>query len=90
MVNQKIRSRSDKKTIKRLPGGGHAIHTRRGKVNTASCSDCGEKLSGVPTGNKFKISKLPKTKKRPERPFGGVLCGSCLKKIIKEKLRMLR
>ncbi|MGC9009697.1 MAG: hypothetical protein ACP5I7_03680 [Sulfolobales archaeon] len=32
---------------------------------------------------------MPKTLKRPERMFGGVLCHRCLEEILKEKVRSL-
>ena len=36
------------------------------------------------------MAKLPKTKKRPERPFGGNLCSDCMRKIMKEKARSVK
>jgi large subunit ribosomal protein L34e len=33
------------------------------------------------------MRRLPKTKKRPERKFGGVLCPACTSDLIKKDVR---
>jgi len=43
-------------------------------------------LVGVPKGRDSEIRKMPKTKKRPERPFGGKLCSSCMRREVKGRL----
>ncbi len=50
------------------------------------CARCGAILNGVPI-KEGERRKLPKTKKRPERMFGGVLCAKCLREILKEAVR---
>jgi large subunit ribosomal protein L34e len=52
------------------------------KPSNAKCGVCGAILSGVPRERPYKMQKLPKTKKRPERPFGGVLCSACSRRKI--------
>ena len=37
----------------------------------------------------MEIRKLAKTERRPERPFGGVLCSECMRKIEKLRVRVL-
>ncbi len=33
------------------------------------------------------MRQLPKTMKRPERPYGGVLCSRCMRQLIKDDVR---
>ena len=46
------------------------------------CKNCRKVLSGIPNTIPSKFKTLPKTKKRPSRPYGGVLCSSCMRKEI--------
>ena len=86
MVQRYLRSRTIKrikiKTTKRT-----APHYRRKKPKQARCSICNDFLKGIPRGNNCEIKKLPKTKKRPERPYGGVLCSKCSRKKIMESIQ---
>jgi large subunit ribosomal protein L34e len=41
----------------------------------------------VPRLRPVELRKLPKTKKRPQRIFGGVLCPSCLTRVLKRAIR---
>ncbi|MFQ5892309.1 MAG: 50S ribosomal protein L34e, partial [Candidatus Methanofastidiosia archaeon] len=71
----------------RTPGGRRVIHYERRKPSFHKCASCGAKLHGVPRGNPFEIRRLPKSKRRPQRPYGGYLCPKCLKKKLKEDAR---
>ena len=68
----------------RTPGGKLVIHKVEKKVNFAKCGVCGTPLAGVPRVKAYKLKSMAKTKKRPERMYGGVLCPSCLGKKIAE------
>ncbi|MEM2192547.1 MAG: hypothetical protein QXG38_02910 [Candidatus Hadarchaeales archaeon] len=59
-------------------------HFRRKLPKIATCGMCGRPLSGIPRV----VRALPKSKKRPNRPFGGNLCSSCMREIVKEKARV--
>jgi large subunit ribosomal protein L34e len=48
---------------------------------------CQAILSGVPRERPFKLAQLAKTERRPERPYGGVLCSKCMRKTIVAKVR---
>jgi len=87
MVSPKLRSRSYRKTQKRTPGGRLKFRYRRNKVSKARCSICKKPLSGVPRKRPSSMSKLSKSKKKPERLYGGNLCVSCLRNLIKERAR---
>jgi large subunit ribosomal protein L34e len=81
------RSRSIRKVKKRVPGGRTVTHYSRKSPKAAHCSKCSGILKGIPRKRAFKMHKLSKTKKRPERPHGGNLCTRCMRSLIIEKAR---
>jgi large subunit ribosomal protein L34e len=70
------------KTPKRL-----ITHYERKKPKRAVCAICKKELHGIPRAFPKELQSMAKTKKRPERPYGGYLCSECLRKIMKEKAR---
>ena len=73
---RRIKTKTPKKTV---------THYRKPKPKTAKCGICGAELKGIPRAKPNKLKNMAKTKKRPERRFGGVLCSRCSrKKIIQE------
>jgi len=87
MPSGKHKSGRYRKIFVRTPGSKVKIHYRERKPSKAICSSCKKKLAGVPRERPAKFNKLPKTAKRPERPFGGVLCSKCMRSTIKNKAR---
>jgi len=86
MPSPKFRSRSlrrihVRKTI------GKTIHYKKRKPKIAHCAVCGAILKGVPRERPYKMRNIPKTQKRPERPYGGMLCSKCTRNLIKGKVR---
>ena len=71
----------------KTPGGKLVLHYKKKKPGKAKCSNCGKPLHGVPRERPYKMRTMAKTKKRPSRPFGGVLCSACMRKKIVEKAR---
>jgi large subunit ribosomal protein L34e len=65
------------------PGGRNKRVFSERNPNPARCGGCGAVLKGIPRD----VQGLSKTQKRPERPFGGVLCGSCMREEIKLRVR---
>lgn len=78
----KQKSRSKRRVYVRTIGGENKVHYREKKPKKKKCSQCGKELQGIPHKIKSKFKSLPKTKKRPQRPYGGVLCSSCMRKKI--------
>jgi large subunit ribosomal protein L34e len=79
----KHKSRTLRRVFVKPPGGGKTrIHYRKRKINLKRCKECNKILPGIPKLIQSKFKKLPKTKKRPQRPYGGVLCSSCMRKKI--------
>lgn len=77
MVRGNLRSRTFRRVFVHTPGNKTVMHYRRRKPNFAQCADCGVRLKAVPRGLPAELKNMPKTMKRPERPFGGVLCSAC-------------
>jgi len=55
------------------------MHYARRKPGHAECGNCGARLQAVPRGYPSELRGLPKSAKRPERPYGGVLCSKCMR-----------
>ena len=87
MAEAKIKSRTFRRIKVKLPGNRVTVHYRKRKPRQAICAGCGAVLHGVPRERPYKMRNLPKTMKRPERPYGGVLCSECTRKVMIEKAR---
>ena len=81
------RTRSLRKIHVRLPGGETVVHYEKRRPGPARCAICGRPLNGVPRLRPVELRKLPKTAKRPERPFGGMICHECLERLLKRSIR---
>ena len=86
--------RSKSRTYRRLrvktPGARNVLHYGRRKPSPAECAECGAVLKAVPRGLPYQMRTLPKTKKRPERPYGGYLCSGCMRKLFVNKARAVQ
>ena len=87
MPTGKHKSKTYRKISVRTPGNRVAVHYRRKKPAKAKCGSCKKELAGVPQDIPAKVNNLPKSKKRPERPYGGVLCSACMRSLLKDKVR---
>ena len=76
-----------RKVFVRTPGGRSTIHYRERKPQRALCSKCQKPLLGVPREGPAKMRNMPKTAKRPERPYGGVLCSACMRLVLRAQAR---
>ena len=84
------KSRSLRRIKVKVPGGTTKLVYKKRKPKKAKCSICGAALKGVPRENATKMKNLAKTKKRPQRPYGGVLCSMCMRKLMVSKARSLK
>ena len=86
MVRGNRRSRTYRRIHIKTPSGKNKIIYKKRKIGDSKCADCGKRLYlKKSTQNKFK--NITKSKKRPERPFGGYLCSKCTRKKIIELVR---
>jgi large subunit ribosomal protein L34e len=80
------RSRSRRKIFYRAPSGETRVRYEKKKTGKIKCGLCGAQLHGVPHGKRpVEVRKLNKSRKRPERMFGGVLCHKCLERVLKTR-----
>lgn len=86
MVTGRLRSRTFRRVKIRTPGSIVKIHYRRRNPAKATCGNCCFDLKGVPRLLPFEARNTAKTKKRPERPYGGNFCSKCTREIIKSKI----
>ena len=89
MPAPRFRSRTFRRVFVKTPGGITKLHYRKRKPAKAHCAGCGIELPGVPRERPYKMQNMCKTKKRPERKFGGVLCTRCSRAKIKEAARQM-
>ena len=82
------KSRSLRKIYKRLPSSKVKLHYEKRKPGKQKCANCGSYLHGTLNLRQFKMRNIAKTKKRPERMFGGYLCSYCSRGKIKEIVRL--
>ena len=75
----KTKSRTFRRIYKRTPSGINKIMYVKPAPKKLACAGCKQELHGIP---RKPLSKLSKTQKRPERPFGGVLCSKCTRRQI--------
>ncbi len=76
-----------RKIFVKTPGSNTHVQYRQRKPSKAVCAHCKKELMGVPRELPAKMRNMPKTAKRPERPYGGVLCSACMRGVMKEKAR---
>lgn len=89
MPEGRLKSRTLARIYRRTTKKGVVIHYKKRKPKLARCGGCGAVLKGVPRERPFKMQKMAKTKKRPERPYGGVLCSKCTRALIIKKARKI-
>ncbi|MFH1072970.1 MAG: 50S ribosomal protein L34e [Nanoarchaeota archaeon] len=84
MPSGRFKSRTFRRVHVRTPKGVSTLRYDRRKPKNAHCGRCGDSLKGIPRLLPGKMHNLAKTKKRPERPYGGTLCTKCMRQKIKE------
>ena len=80
------RSRTYRRVFKKVASRVSLQYHRR-KPSHSKCSSCSSQLHGIPRELPFKMATLPKTKKRPQRPYGGKLCSKCTRIEIVDKFQ---
>jgi len=76
---QPHRTRSLRRIKVKLPGGRITIHYKKRKPKKATCIVTKKPLPGVPRYTPVKLRKLPKSQRRPNRPYGGMLSSKAMR-----------
>ena len=79
-MSVKKSDRTSKKRRYTSPGGSRRLAYHKKKTVKLYCRACGKELLGVPTNMRGKS----KSERVPNRPYAGVYCSSCTRKVIKE------
>ncbi len=87
MVEGKFKSGRFARTHVKVPGGRTVPRFTERTPRQPHCSGCGAPLHGIPRMRRVEAKNAPKTAKRPERPYGGVLCSACMRKRIVEQTK---
>ena len=87
MVSGKHKSKRFRKVFVKTPGGKTVVHRRERKPRKARCAIYGTPLEGVANERPAKMRNMPKTKKRPTRPFGGILSSRALRYVLRRRAR---
>ena len=82
------KSRTLRRVYRKTPGNRTVVHYKKKKPKKSRCAGCSALLKGVPRERPHKMKKISKTKKRPERPYGGYYCSKCMRKLMIEKARI--
>lgn len=87
----KYRSRKGYRAkFRKTPGGRTVVHFEKRRPKPARCASCGKVLYGTARERAYKMRNTPKTKRRPERPYGGYFCSRCARKKLLKKLEVRR
>ncbi len=84
----RYRSRTLRRVQRVTPGGRTVVHYNYKSQGKHTCAICGDVLLGKPRGKPFEIAKLSKSERKPERPFGGMLCSPCSRRIMKLRAQL--
>jgi large subunit ribosomal protein L34e len=87
MPKRSLRTRSKKRQTLRLPGGRTGTHYTREKIKSQRCARCEKPLSGIPRLISSGVRKLPASQRKIERPYGNLLCPTCLQESLKQAVR---
>ncbi len=87
MRPSKQKSRTMRRVYKTTPGGRNKVDYVLRKPKKLRCFNCNNELHGIPRLRPIKLSNLAKTKRRPQRALGGVMCSACSRRAIIEKSR---
>ncbi len=76
-------TRSNKVRNVRTPGSRVVVHyvqkRAHGPRSPHDSCECGNRLNGIPQLRPYTYKKIAKKDKKVSRPYGGVLCGGCVK-----------
>lgn len=89
MVAPRYRSRAKRRVFVTTPGGRTVIQYKVRKPKMGTCPVTKQTLKGVPRENTATMRTLAKSKKRPQRPYGGVLSSKAMRRVVINEAREL-
>ncbi len=79
MIKNRLTSRRYRVKKIRTPGGRLSYHHKKKKTSTPKCAECKKPMQAVNPHEKNK------SRKRPNRPYAGRICASCLRLLTAKK-----
>jgi len=80
------RSKNQKKVV--TPGKITKVHYKKPPPEFSKCAGCGQIIKSVPRLRGPNIRKVSKSKRHPNRIYGGYYCPNCLSTKIKAAVRI--
>ena len=71
MTKTSFKSNSKKRVFRKTPGTNLKVHLEKSNPKGHFCGKSGAKLNGIPKKTVNEFNKLSKSKKRPNRKYGG-------------------
>lgn len=87
MVSGRHKSRTFRRVFVKTTSGKSKISYRKRKPAKSKCGLCGAELKGVVRARPYLRKNMPKSSKRPSRPYGGNLCSKCMRKSLIARAR---
>ncbi len=87
MAGKSVNSKTKGKQTIRLPGGRSKVTVKQKRSSRVVCAVTGKPLQAVPQARSAKLQTISKSKRRPERPYGGVLSSKATRKLLITKAR---
>jgi len=84
----RYQSHALRKVQRRTPGGRTVTHYEPKLHSKHICAICKQVLHGKPRGRPVEIRKLAKSERRPERPFGGMLCSKDTRMVLSYRVKL--
>jgi large subunit ribosomal protein L34e len=86
MAGTSFKSKSKQKIYKKTPGTNLNIHFRKSNPKSHHCGISGAILNGIPKKTAIRFNKLSKSKKRPNRKYGGTYSHQVVKSRLERTL----
>jgi large subunit ribosomal protein L34e len=86
MTSPRYRSRSTRRIKKTTPGHKTRVFYKKRSPNSPICGKSKEKLHGIPRFRQKGLKSISKSKKRPNRKYGGTYSHNTVRKAIQRTL----
>ena len=86
MTYPRYRSRTYRRTHQTTPGRVSKVSYKRPNPNTPHCGITHEKIHGIPRLRQGRFSTLSKSKKRPNRKYGGTYSPTTVKRALQRSI----
>ncbi|TFF90945.1 MAG: 50S ribosomal protein L34e [Promethearchaeota archaeon] len=83
----RYRSRSKPRKVVKLPSKEYTTHYKRKRYSYDKCAICKKELHGMSSRDPKKRRRTAKSRRAPNRLYGGNLCPSCLRSALINEIR---